>query len=59
VPVHLQPAYRERVPQVVALHRTEEACRRILSLPLYPELTEDQVRRVAGQIRAAQPHRAP
>jgi dTDP-4-amino-4,6-dideoxygalactose transaminase len=59
VPVHLQPAYRERVPPVVALHRTEEACRRILSLPLYPELTEDQVRRVAGQIRAAQPHRAP
>jgi dTDP-4-amino-4,6-dideoxygalactose transaminase len=36
--VHEQPAYRERLPWLVPLDRTEAAVRQILSLPMYPEL---------------------
>jgi dTDP-4-amino-4,6-dideoxygalactose transaminase len=45
VPVHLQPAYRGRIRHA-SLDRTEEAAREILSLPMYPELTLDQVETV-------------
>ena len=31
----------------------ERACAEVLSLPLYPELTEDEVRRIAAAVRAA------
>ena len=47
VPIHLQQAYRGRIPEVVPLARTEQIARQILSLPMYPELGEDQVRAVA------------
>ena len=52
VPVHLQPAYHNRVPVAVPLPRSEAAARRVLSLPLYPELGEDQVRTVCGHLLA-------
>jgi dTDP-4-amino-4,6-dideoxygalactose transaminase len=42
VPVHGQPAYLGRVRHV-SLARTEEAAREILSLPMYPELSMEQV----------------
>jgi dTDP-4-amino-4,6-dideoxygalactose transaminase len=41
VPVHLQPAYRDRVDGR-ALTRTEELAGQVLSLPIYPELTPAQ-----------------
>jgi dTDP-4-amino-4,6-dideoxygalactose transaminase len=41
VPLHRQPAYRGRLPLLVSLHRTEEAARRVLSLPCFPELTRE------------------
>jgi dTDP-4-amino-4,6-dideoxygalactose transaminase len=41
VPIHLQPAYRERVDRR-SLVRTEELAGRVLSLPIYPELTSPQ-----------------
>ena len=51
VPVHLQPAYRSRIAiGAGGLHETEQACREILSLPMYPELTDEQVRSVAERI---------
>lgn len=43
VPVHKQPAYAEKLPAVVELRQTEAIAARILSLPMYPELTDDQV----------------
>jgi dTDP-4-amino-4,6-dideoxygalactose transaminase len=44
VPVHLQPAYANRVPLGPSRCRaTERAAAEILSLPLYPELTDEQV----------------
>lgn len=50
VPVHLQPAYIHRLPKSYSLPVTENLCRRILSLPLYPELADEQVARVARTI---------
>src|SRR5262249_43226286 len=37
-PVHLQPAYRGRITAVGSLAVTEQVCREILSLPIYPQL---------------------
>jgi len=47
-PVHLQPAY-EKI--AVSLPNTEIAAREVLSLPMYPELTENQVQFVIDSIK--------
>lgn len=39
VPVHLQPAYRGRLPGRDTVGVTERAAREVLSLPMFPELT--------------------
>ena len=52
VPIHLQPAYRGRLGDAGSLPETERAAREILSLPMYPELGEEQVRQVAEAIRS-------
>ncbi len=52
VPIHLQPAYRGRLGDAGSLPETERAAGEVLSLPMYPELTRDQVRRVAEAIRS-------
>jgi len=51
VPVHLQPAYRGRLAAERTLPETERAAREILSLPLYPELTEVQQAQVIELVR--------
>lgn len=44
VPVHWQPAYRNRVPiGAGGLPETEKAAREILSMPMFPQLTDEQV----------------
>jgi dTDP-4-amino-4,6-dideoxygalactose transaminase len=49
MPVHLQPAYAGRVALGAGgCPRTEQACREVLSLPLYPELTDEQVAAVCN-----------
>ncbi len=52
VPVHLQKGYRERarIP-AEGLPVTERAVRRILSLPMYPELTDAEVDAVIATAR--------
>jgi dTDP-4-amino-4,6-dideoxygalactose transaminase len=45
-PVHLQPAYRNRFLLVYSLSGTEQVAGDILSLPMYPQLRDDQVRRI-------------
>lgn len=51
-PVHLQPAYRGRMLLGPGgLGRTEAACREILCLPVYPELSDEQVHRVCQGVR--------
>jgi dTDP-4-amino-4,6-dideoxygalactose transaminase len=51
VPVHLQPAYQSRI--IVGrggLHETERACGEILSLPLYPQMTDEDVHYIGERI---------
>ena len=48
VPVHLQPAYQDRLPSVAPLPWTEQAARQVLSLPMYPQLSDDNVQRVGA-----------
>ena len=46
VPVHMQPAYQDRLPRVAPLPWTEQVARQVLSLPIYPQLSDEQARRV-------------
>lgn len=53
MPVHLQPAYRERLPLPEGgLPATESVCRDIVSLPVGPHLADSDVNAVAAAIRA-------
>ncbi len=52
VPVHLQPAYAGRLPGSADLPETERAAREVLSLPMYPELTEAEQQVVVEAVRA-------
>jgi dTDP-4-amino-4,6-dideoxygalactose transaminase len=52
VPVHLQPAYRDRVALgPAACRHTAKAAGEVLSLPMFPELTDDQVAAVCVALR--------
>jgi dTDP-4-amino-4,6-dideoxygalactose transaminase len=51
LPVHLQPAYRGRLGDVGSLPETERAANQVLSLPMFPELSEIEVQQVAEAIR--------
>jgi dTDP-4-amino-4,6-dideoxygalactose transaminase len=47
-PVHVQPAYQKRA--IIApggLPYTEQICRKIVSLPMYPQLAVNQIRQVS------------
>lgn len=50
LPDYEQPAFARFAPEV-PLTVTESACREILSLPLFPELRDDEVERVVAAIR--------
>lgn len=51
VPIHLQPAYRD-VPLVVPLENTERLAPLLLSLPMFPELSDAQVQEVVRVVHA-------
>lgn len=50
VPIHLQEAYRELGHKQGDFPTAEHLAGRILSLPIFPELTEDEQKRVAHSI---------
>jgi dTDP-4-amino-4,6-dideoxygalactose transaminase len=50
VPVHLQPAYQHLAERVGALPNSEQAAREVLSLPLHPHLSLENVHEVARTI---------
>ena len=50
IPVHLQSAYRGRLAPEGSLPCTEQVMRQIVSLPIHPHLTEDDVRAVASLV---------
>lgn len=56
VPVHLQPAYADLGYGPGTLPETEAAAAQVLSLPLYPELYEDEVAAVCAAIADFQRH---
>lgn len=50
--IHEQPAYKNRLKIVSSgLHNTEIFCKEILSLPMYPQLSNNQVNKVISNIR--------
>ncbi len=53
VPVHCQPAYAHLELCAGALPVTEELAAQILSLPLYPEMTDAEVTQVVDAVREA------
>ncbi len=52
LPAHLQPPYRDGGGGERSLPHTERLAREVLSLPMYPELSDDDVRYVAEQVRS-------
>ncbi len=52
VPVHLQPAFDGNSRTVGTLPHTVAAANEVLSLPMYAELTTDQLECVVGAVRA-------
>jgi dTDP-4-amino-4,6-dideoxygalactose transaminase len=52
IPVHLQPAYRDLGYSVGDFPSSEHASTEVLSLPMFPELTADQIKEVASALSA-------
>ena len=50
VPIHLQPGYKGRVKVPALLSETERIVRRIISLPLYPELAVSTIETIVDVI---------
>lgn len=53
IPIHLQPAYAELAELKGRFPKTETAAHRLLSLPMFPEMTAEQVDYVVDALRAA------
>lgn len=54
VPLHLQAAYKSMGIPAGALPVSERVASRILSLPMHPHLSAEQIEYVAGEVRAGQ-----
>jgi dTDP-4-amino-4,6-dideoxygalactose transaminase len=54
IPIHLQPAYADLGLGPGSFPRTERSAGRILSLPIYPELSEAQIDLVVSALESAQ-----
>ena len=50
LPVHLQPAYKNKFNKIDCLPNTERVCKEILSLPIYQELPLDKVEFISDSI---------
>jgi dTDP-4-amino-4,6-dideoxygalactose transaminase len=53
VPLHLQAAYRDLGMKPGSLPVAEQAAAEVLSLPMYPELTEEQIKIVSNAVKQA------
>jgi dTDP-4-amino-4,6-dideoxygalactose transaminase len=51
VPLHKQPVFDKEYGRL-SLPASEAAAREVLSLPIYPQLSDEQLRHVAGTLRA-------
>jgi dTDP-4-amino-4,6-dideoxygalactose transaminase len=57
-PVHLQPAYTDLGYSEGAFPQAEKAAQEVLSLPIFPEMTDDQIERVSVVLSRNIPRRA-
>ncbi|MFN0146205.1 MAG: DegT/DnrJ/EryC1/StrS family aminotransferase [Dehalococcoidia bacterium] len=55
-PIHLQPAYANEATPQGSLPRTEQAVREILSLPMHPSITSEEIDTVCDAILAFEAH---
>lgn len=53
VPIHLQEAYRDLLRPIGSFPVAESAAARLLSLPMFPELAEEEIQRVVQCVRGA------
>jgi dTDP-4-amino-4,6-dideoxygalactose transaminase len=53
VPLHLQTAYKDLGMKPGSLPIAEQVSQEVLSLPMYPELTEAQIKQVADAVKQA------
>ena len=51
IPIHLQPAYAHLALKQGSLPVTEQLCSQVLSLPIFPELSEEQQEAVIDTVR--------
>ncbi len=51
IPAHQHPAYRRWAPAIGGMGETEKAAATVLSLPMYPELSETDIRTVADAVQ--------
>jgi dTDP-4-amino-4,6-dideoxygalactose transaminase len=60
IPLHLQPYWRERYAlEAARFPHSQAAYERMVSLPIYPSMSEAQVARVMAAVRAAVGHGGP
>jgi dTDP-4-amino-4,6-dideoxygalactose transaminase len=52
VPVHLQPAYKNRVRLARNMRVTENLTNKIVSLPMYPELSIQDLEKITNAIKS-------
>lgn len=55
VPVHLQPAFAGRLAAPGSLPQTEAAAREVVSLPMFPQMTDGQIRSVVSGVLSWDP----
>ena len=53
VPLHLQAAYKDLGMGPGSLPKAEQVALEVLSLPMYPELTEAQIKQVVEAVKKA------
>lgn len=51
IPIHLQAAYQGPSQNRIVLPKSEKCAKEFISLPMYPELSDDQIVDVVGYIR--------
>lgn len=55
MPVHMQPAYKTRIRTAVSMRVTEMLAEEVLSLPMYPELENQQISAVVQALNSFAP----